>query len=446
MNETPNRLTYEDGTTHAYSGIELGHADQVQLVNKNPHFPNKWIARLLQRPGDLWMNKYVRVLPARYDTNERDQQFYRWVFSFSIPSENFGPFGNNLLVELHHRANLYNIPGLGVAPIATTVDGGSQMYTGRVSAGKGTDGSGYAVRRNDRIKPIKFDVRTDLGWEIKFSEGNDGHFYIWINDTGVPDPDMFSKPPDWKHDGPTLPYSTSGQHVGAAGLYQEGLGMYSGASSVSSSDGLDSFGSIREQGTNNMKAAIESIGAAGPAPPPVTPPATPMDAHSTIQNGDSLAQGTYPWTFDRYAGVSKVEFYAGGKTIGVRTSPPFTNMLILDDVPVGAYPLGLDIYDSNGKIAHAYRYSIAVTAATAKPINLKLDRFDPNVVIWANWTKVPKATSYQLWLDGNKVSTAGPDAVEAKFEVPYGDHFIEVEPLPAGVGKREGQHVRMSQI
>lgn len=58
------------------------------------------------------------------------------------------------------------------------------------------------------------------------------------------------------------------------------------------------------------------------------------------------------------------------------------------------------------------------------------------------WTPLAGATSYNLYRDGVKVSSAGARASTAQFSVPAGDHYLEVEAVLPNIKTRSGVQVK----
>lgn len=438
--ETALDLTFERGDTFAFDAIELGKPDQIRVYKTCPQYPGVNVARILQRPGDVWNNLYVRCLCAKYDTNERDGQTYRRILSFSLPGD-FGQFGNNLLWELHHRSNLYNLTSLGVAPLAINTKNGN--FVARVGAGLGVVGRGYSVWKMDQfLGPIVYDRRVDIGMDINFSETN-GHFYVWLNSTGTPDEAMFSKPPTWKHDGPTLPFSNTGQHVGSDGLYVE-TGIYSGSASVSEIDVVDFFGEKRRPASFDMGPVIKSIGTPGVVTPPPPPPATGT-VRCSIQANDSVEAKVVDVTTEVTGAVRAIQYYLDGNKYALSLVWPNFPIQVQFTGLSGAHTFGVEGLDINaqpvqGTVFKTYPIRVVAPAEPPKKLNTKVDRI--RMTAWLNWTSIQGATGYKLFLDGVNVSSAGPIATSARFEFGPGDHQLEVETIPAGLAPRESRTVK----
>jgi hypothetical protein len=201
-------------------------------------------------PGDIAANSF-RSLLAKYDSQEgppgaNGPSDFAYAFSFRVAQEEgvTARLQYSQIWELHHRANMYSVPGLSLAPHAVELYEGDITY--RLAAGAAVwDGSawtGWSTYLPQQLLRADYALDTwyDLVIRIKCSEGADGVTQVWCRAEGEPWPAV----PQFDHAGPTLPYVPAGLDPnvpveistgdaipsdGMTGLYLE-AGLYTGSS------------------------------------------------------------------------------------------------------------------------------------------------------------------------------------------------------------------------
>jgi hypothetical protein len=206
-----------------------------------------WRAEVHNNAGDLAANSY-RSLCAKYDSQEgltHGPSDFAYGFSFRVAIEDqvAARFGYSQIWELHHRANLYNVPGLSLAPHAIELingnvnyrfGGGSANWNGSSWTGWNTYSPTNTLRAN-----YSTDTWYDIVVRIKCSEASDGICQAWCRAAN----EAFSGTPQFTMNAPTLPYVPGGVDPlvptkistsdvggdGLTGLYLE-AGLYTGSS------------------------------------------------------------------------------------------------------------------------------------------------------------------------------------------------------------------------
>ena len=199
--------------------------------------------------------------------------------SLDIPSPGIS---GNLIWELHHPSQLYNLNGCGVAPFAITTDGSKLQL--RLETGDCKVGQNWTYRETvgiPSLSPYPKDTWIDVIVHIRFSEANDGLVELWSRTAGSSWPDS----PEISRSGiPTMPFSSS-TGVHNAQLYTE-MGLYPGYSGYNGNDTIYLDDYRREsslaaaKGENEQPAAAPAPApapAAAPAPAVTPEPTTPAD-------------------------------------------------------------------------------------------------------------------------------------------------------------------------
>ena len=108
--------SWEGGGFAPFSALECPHpSSQFQLVT-SPTREGSHAARFNITGADVWPNTgTVRCLAAKYDTGETTGMDSYFHVSMYIPSPGIS---SNLIWELHHPSELYNLSKCGVAPFA----------------------------------------------------------------------------------------------------------------------------------------------------------------------------------------------------------------------------------------------------------------------------------------------------------------------------------------
>ncbi len=340
--------TWENGMG-TFSNLECPHPDTQFARVTNPVRTGKYAAKFHETAADVWPgNNIVRCLAADYNTGENTGDEYYYSLSVYIPSPGLS---NNLIWELHHRAELYNNQNCGVAPFALNSRDGGMTF--RISTGNCTVGSGYQIWEpqipipNLASQPLN--TWIDFVFHIKFTESNSGIVEVYdrigngawsrqISRSGIP----------------TMPYCDScGVHN--LSLYTE-MGLYVG-SSYNDSDTVYLDNYLRHASLAAAQAVADG-GAVTPSPTPSpSPTPTPPPAANSptitqnITAGQTLS-GTINWTAATTAtNIAKVEFAIDGNTNNTTdTSAPFSRTLDTTTLSNGSHNLGLTVTLSDGTV------------------------------------------------------------------------------------------------
>ena len=271
--------TWESGGFAPFSTLECPHpSSQFQLVT-SPVRQGSYAAKFGISGGDVWSNGTVRCLAAKYDSGETTGMDGYFHLSLNIPSPGIS---SNLIWELHHPSQLYNLNGCGVAPFAITTDGSKLQL--RLETGDCKVGQNWTYRETvgiPSLSPYPKDTWIDVIVHIRFSEANDGLVELWSRTAGSSWPDS----PEISRSGiPTMPFSSS-TGVHNAQLYTE-MGLYPGYSGYNGNDTIYLDDYRREsslaaaKGENEQPAAAPAPApapAAAPAPAVTPEPTTPAD-------------------------------------------------------------------------------------------------------------------------------------------------------------------------
>jgi len=248
--------------TAGYGALEAGapaHQSTFSQAVRRGTTGWSWRTELHNNTGDRWTagNSSYRCLLGKYDSQEgppgaNGPSDLAWAFSFRVAQEASvtARLNYSQIWELHHRSNMYNVPGLSLAPHAIELIDGDVFY--RVVAGSGnwngTTWTGWNTYRRNELLLANFqmDLWYDVVVRIKCSEGSDGICQVWIRTAGS----AFSSTPQFAHTGPTLPFIPGGldpaiptkidtsQPVGAeqlTGLYLQ-AGLYNGSTNWQSGE------------------------------------------------------------------------------------------------------------------------------------------------------------------------------------------------------------------
>ena len=146
--------SWEGGGFAPFSALECPHpSSQFQLVT-SPTREGSHAARFNITGADVWPNTgTVRCLAAKYDTGETTGMDSYFHVSMYIPSPGIS---SNLIWELHHPSELYNLSKCGVAPFAITTDGKRlefRIATGDCKVGQGWSQLGVG-HQDSRPEPV----------------------------------------------------------------------------------------------------------------------------------------------------------------------------------------------------------------------------------------------------------------------------------------------------
>ena len=296
--------SWEGGGFAPFSALECPHpSSQFQLVT-SPTREGSHAARFNITGADVWPNTgTVRCLAAKYDTGETTGMDSYFHVSMYIPSPGIS---SNLIWELHHPSELYNLSKCGVAPFAITTDGKGLEF--RIATGDCKVGQGWSNWESGikipGLNPYPTDTWIDVVVHIRFSEASDGLVEVWGRSANNPWP---ASPQVTRSGIPTMPYASS-QGVHNVKLYTE-MGLYPGYSGYNGNDTIYLDDYRRE---SSLASAEGSSGSGGtPAAAAAAPAAAPAPAPAS-GSGTGSAGCERACTEDR-SGLRQGSVYAGDR-------------------------------------------------------------------------------------------------------------------------------------
>ena len=326
MPSDPYDESFESGAFGNWNGLEAYSTStqfKIQSTIKRAGF--NYACRFSEGPGQVWPgNNTVRALAHNTNSGETIGQTHYWWNSIYMPNSGGEAITHdNLLWEIHNPASLYNLNQGALAPYAVHYRSGNLAV--RIVTGNLTLGSGYAHFEPNLLlytSPPK-DQWIDYIFMIDAFSETSGDVKVWVDPTGT-GTFTFGSPAISRTGIPTAQFCNAA-NVHNVTYYTE-IGLYTGGSSISSTDVIYQIGGGREA---TFAAAVARLSGVAPTNP-VNTVLPAISGSATVGQTLSCSTGTwtgsptsygYQWERDNAGGGTYVNIGGATANVYVLTNP-----------------------------------------------------------------------------------------------------------------------------